>query len=59
MKRLAIITGITDYLGLCNTKKQPIFYTDIGQQLNTKTDSYNNSLIFLVGILFIPGKHNK
>jgi hypothetical protein len=48
--------GILDYLGLCNTHKQPIYYTDLGQPLNSETNSYNNTAIFFVGFMMNIGK---
>jgi len=52
----AISAGVTDYLGLCNTKKQPVYYTSVEIPVSTQTSSYNNSAIFLVGFSINIGK---
>jgi hypothetical protein len=52
----AISAGVTVYLGLCNTKKQPVYYNSVEIPVSTQTSSYNNSAIFLVGFSVNMGK---
>jgi hypothetical protein len=52
----AITLGVTDYLGLVDTKKQPDFYNSLGQDLGFSTATYNNSAIFVVGFSVMIGK---
>jgi hypothetical protein len=52
----AITLGVTDYLGLVDTKKQPDFYNEMGQNLGFSTATYNNSAFFVVGFSVMIGK---
>ncbi len=52
----SITIGVNDFLGLCNTKKQPPFTTTTGIDLGFRTQTFNNSAIFLVGFSVNIGK---
>lgn len=52
----SITIGVTDFLGLCNTKKQPPFTTATGEDLGFTTKTCNNSAIFHVGFSVDIGK---
>jgi hypothetical protein len=46
---MAISMGVSDYLGLYNTEKHPMFIDDVGNLLNTETTTYNNAAYFILG----------
>lgn len=51
-KEINISAGITDHLGLCNTKKQPLFTTTDLAPVNSDNTTYTNSVLVVFGISY-------
>ena len=56
LSKATLTIGVSDFYGLCNTKKQPPYTNDGGIGLGFDSKTYNNSAIFLIGCSVNIGK---
>ncbi|MDD4604436.1 MAG: porin family protein, partial [Bacteroidales bacterium] len=57
-KKIAISVSLADHLGLCNTKKQPLFTNTFLAPVYSDNTTYNNSIFVVFGISYGFGAVN-